>query len=424
MRALILLLLGWSLPSWAVDPVLHAGEDSRLLLARAAAAADRDSAELTAYTFLELGLGKPAVLLGGGRVESCRGFPTTDLAVRDALDRADRAMAYVEMEKARAHLQVGQDAVRCLSVPVDPRRAAQLAFLRGVLADSDGEADTARLAFEEAQVLQPGMGWDMNFPPDAKPLFDEVTEARAALEPISIRLVPVPDDGQVWLDGERVALTDGKLSVTPGPHLIQMPGVQLITLYLQIRAPDDGVEPVLVVPAAMPMAGVRWVSDESLRPDLDLVLSTLYDPTSTVYISADGVLYSHVLGTEEWTELKMPSGFAGSGVGRIVAGRSLMWTGVAVGGGGLILAGTSYLQANTAARAGETAQAWSVYESEQARYDSAGDRMVIARWTLLGGVALGGSGLLLQIDGDKKKEARPVALVPAPGGAAVVVQGW
>ena len=100
--------------SYSATPVLHVGEDPQVLLAKSAAATKRPADDLKVLTIPELVRGKPAVLLGGGRVESCFGPPTTDFDVREAVGRVERALAYLEYEKAIAHIQVGEEAIRCL----------------------------------------------------------------------------------------------------------------------------------------------------------------------------------------------------------------------------------------------------------------------------------------------------------------------
>ena len=64
----------------AADPVLHVGEDPGILLSKSAAATKRPVDDLRVMTFAEMTRSKPALMLGGGRVEPASG----------ALDRRHR----------------------------------------------------------------------------------------------------------------------------------------------------------------------------------------------------------------------------------------------------------------------------------------------------------------------------------------------
>ena len=454
-------------PSFAADPVLHMGEDPGILLSKAGAAAKRPVDDLRVMTFGEMTRSKPAIMLGGGRVESCFGAPATDDSVRSSLDRVERALSYMETDKAVAHIQVGEDAIRCLTEPADAQRIARLAFLKGFVAVDEGDEAGAKAAFELAHTVDRDMVWDEDFPPDAKPMFEAVREDVVNRAPRTVRLVPAPADGVVWVDGVRKVINDGLMSLTPGKHLVQIPGFKMTTVWVHLRGLEpaeantkaqmdndtaegedpsetEGAErvsvenpdtqPTLIVPAAVPDEAVGWALVESKRPDLDLILSVLYDPDSMVYFSADGVLVAHPVRSTEWVELTIPAGFGAGGMAsRLIAGRSLMWTGVAALGGGAVLATTSWAQAGSAARAADTAGNWRAFDKEEGRYETASNMMNVARWTLLGGAVLGGAGVALQYDNlsffRRKASAQ---LIPwadpsrrdASAGVHVQIRGW
>ena len=96
----------------------------------------------------------------------------------DALDRAERAMSYMETDKAVAHIQVGVTALACLGAAVDADVASRLQFLRGYLAYDDGDELVARDAYTLAHTLKPGLVWDDYLPPDSKDLFDAAAPSR------------------------------------------------------------------------------------------------------------------------------------------------------------------------------------------------------------------------------------------------------
>jgi hypothetical protein len=452
--------------SQAADPVLHVGEDPGILLSKAAAASKRPVDDLRVMTFGEMTRSKPSLMLGGGRVESCFGAPSTDASMRSSLERVERALAYMETDKAVAHIQVGEDAIRCLSEPGDAQRIARLAFLKGFVAAEEGDEAAARVAFELAHSVDRNVVWDEDFPPDAKPMFEAVGKEVAERAPRTVRLVPQPSDGVVWIDGQRQVLTDGLMSLTPGKHLVQIPGFKMTTVWVHLRALDPGEAntvaqmdddtaesedptaeeetraesppsaqyPTLIVPGAVPDEAVGWVTNPEQHADLDLVLSVLYDPDSMVYFSADGLLVAHPVGSAKWVELTIPAGFgAGRMASRLIAGRSMMWTGAAAVGGGALLATTSWLQAGSAARAAKSAPNWRSFDREEGNYANAANMMNISRWTLLGGVVFAGTGLALQYDNlpifRKKTQASVVPWANpdsqrSSAGVQVLIRGW
>jgi hypothetical protein len=466
-----LMALVFSGISYGATPVLHVGENPQILLAKSAAATTRPADELKVLTIQELVRGKPAVLLGGGRVESCFGPPTSDLNVREAVDRVERALAYLEYEKAMAHIQVGEEAIRCLSSPADAQRIARLYFLKGFVSFEEGEESVVQAAFDVALTIDPDLVWDEYFAPNAKPIFDDVGKQIEGRSNTTIGLLPAPASGHVWIDGRRVSVTDGNITLSEGRHLVQVKGQNMRSHWVTVRAeaapPAPELSPVvessedtpvvessedppeqpeatvtaapvavqsgprLIVPTALTSNAIKWSADPTKRADFDQILSVLYDPDTLVYFSVDGQIIAHPVGSEEWIDLKIPTGFARGGVaGRLVAGRSIMWTGAAATGGALILATSSWAQANSASRGADGSGGWMAYNREKIEYEGAADRMVIARWALLGGALLSGGGLALQYDNlpflkGKKAQASLVPMAgPDGAGATIVVDAW
>ncbi len=418
----------------AAVPVLHAGEDPRVLLAKSAAATKHDVANIRVMTIAELVRGKPAVMLGGGRVESCYGPPTTDHNLREAVDRIERAMAYLEYEKALAHVQVAEDSIRCLSTPADAQRISRLFYLKGLIAFEFGEKERTNQAFDIAFSIDPELVWDEYFPPDARPVFDAVALQLNERPVIKIDISPIPEDGFVWVDGRRLDVAHGLISLRPGAHLIQVVGQAMTSHWLTVKSPKTSSKnpsghPRLIVPSALTQAAIIWSTQEEKRPIFDVVLSVLYDPDVVVYFSINGVLVSHRVGTDSWEELKIPSGFSTGGNTRLVAGRTLMWAGLSVSAGGMLLTSSSWLQASAAARKAEGAEAWADFSRNKIEYDAAIDRMSIGRWVTVGGLVALAGGVGLQYD-DLPFFGERVAATWIPFGGAkhlggmLVVTGW
>ena len=333
-------------------------------------------------------------------------------------------MAYLELDKALAHLEVGEAALACLNEIAIPARAARVHFLRGVMAFDEGDPAQAKASFAAAVAFDPQLPWDTAFPPDGERMLTEAREAAADPVQIPVQLVPRPPDGSIWVDGTRVLAADGRFTLSPGPHLVQIVGIGLTTLRVQMRTPkaEASGESTLLVPQILPQNAAQWAWDEEQRAPLDQVLGALFDPHTEVLFTADGKVIRHVVGTEDWESLKVPKSFArvGGEAPRILAGRATLWTGVAVFSGGAVLATSSWLQGLSAVREYADATNHSEGAIAQDRYSRAADRMVIARWVTLSGVVLAGSGAALTyLDAPLPFTVAPVLL---PGGGGLQLQ--
>jgi hypothetical protein len=120
--------------------LLHANPDSRVALAHGAAALGRKAEALDAASFADLVVGKPAVFRGPGRAEACVSAIGTTAAIQLGVDRAERAIDYLEFEKALGNLQVAAQAVGCLAEPLDRDLGARAHFLLGYALGQQGDA--------------------------------------------------------------------------------------------------------------------------------------------------------------------------------------------------------------------------------------------------------------------------------------------
>lgn len=372
-----------------------------MALARVAAATGREVGELKVMTFHELTIGKPPVLVGGGRVDACTGSSTSGAAVYDALQRAQRALDYMEPDKARAHLQLGSVAVGCLAEPVNAEQAARLHFLTGYTALGSGDALFARESFTRALMLQPGLAWDANLPPDGKEQYDVIAAEIAASAPMAVQMVPAPLAGSLWVDGVASLPEAGVLSLRPGTHLLQVVAAQRThTMWVRVQPAAGGESARLVVPGIVPVEAAGWVVDPALRPLLDTLLASVLDPGARVYFSAAGEVWEHTVGSAEWPSHRVPASFPGALSGRVVAGRSLAWGGAAVALAGGAVTSVSLFAGLAAERAGADATDWSAYEESRGQHETADDQLEISRWVAVGGAVLAGAGVsLMFLDG-------------------------
>ncbi len=112
------------------------------------------------------------VIIGAGSVSACSGDPTAMDEIRQAVDNASRAMAYVETEKAQAELGKGEAAMACLADPLDPAVAARLYYLKGLLAYRAGDKAATWAEYFRVLFMDPDLPWDDDYSPDSQAIFD------------------------------------------------------------------------------------------------------------------------------------------------------------------------------------------------------------------------------------------------------------
>jgi hypothetical protein len=248
-----------------------------------------------------------------------------------------------------------------------------------------------------AAALRPGLAWDKNLPPDLEPLFKE---AVASLKGPSVRVAfaPLPTAGQVYVDGAAVADPALGFELSPGTHLVQVLGLRPTVAWVHVRpnAPT-GSTAQLVLPGLVPVEAATWAGAPARRAELGALLATLLDRDETVVVLTDGVAWTHVVGTETWTEKKVPAGAMNGGIDRAAIGRSLVWAGGAVAIGGTAMTVEGWLASGSAARSGETAGDYAAYLGAEQDYAGAKGRLQ-AGWLVTGGGLLllgGGLGMSL-----------------------------
>jgi hypothetical protein len=187
--------------------VVHPGLDPGLAVSQVVGAAGIDPLTVQPVTIRELVAGKAPVLMGPGELQTCSGIPSNMGNVRAAVTRAENAVAYMEFDTARTHLQMAHRAMECLQEPITPESASKIYFLQGVASYDEGEPDSARHYFEMARTFSPYLAWDIILHTDSKPLFDEVFAAENTTTTASLSVLPTPATGSLWIDGQVVPIT-------------------------------------------------------------------------------------------------------------------------------------------------------------------------------------------------------------------------
>ena len=69
---------------------------------------------------------------------------------------------------------------------------------------------------------------------------EAMSQLKAECAKLYSEVLRLMDGGVVWIDGVRTELTDGLMSLTPGKHLVQIPGFKMTTVWVHLRALDPG----------------------------------------------------------------------------------------------------------------------------------------------------------------------------------------
>ncbi len=293
--------------AFALDTVVYGGGDPAPVLARVAVASGTPAADLRAVSITELVSGRPATLVGGGKLAVCSGTPTNLASVRQSVDLAKGAVAYMEFGSARAALDAAIRDLGCLQEPVDAALASRAWYLLGVVTADDQAA--SRAAFRQARLLTPDMLWDENFAPRARGTFDAVATELKAAPLVQLSVIPDPPDGSLRIDGRPVKTVGGRVGVTPGAHHVQFGATAVATMVMDL---DANTPATLVLPSIVTADALSWAGDGEKRGALSSVLLGALGGEGAVYVVSGSVIWRVRLGGSAWD-------LVGSGGGPVAA---------------------------------------------------------------------------------------------------------
>jgi len=223
----------------------------------------------------------------------------------DAISKAEQALMYMETEKLSAAYKDGQNAITCLNEPLPQAEAARLNFLAGIAAMQSGDKIAAWDAFRAAWILNPDIQWDLNYPKNAKRVFQLAINEAKATEKVDLTLtVPAPDGG-FWWNGRTVPHGTTHMKVDTGEQIVQWSmGDKVSTYRFTVK---EGLAPIVAIPAIVPKEFPRWVSDERARQKMDAILPLALTEGEDVLIVVGGGVWKTQVGWDEWNELTPPT---------------------------------------------------------------------------------------------------------------------
>lgn len=347
-------------------------------------------------------LGAPR-LEGRGVLLECEGEPTHRYQVETALSTAEAHLAYVRWELAREALEAAEAAMLCLAEPIDAATAARVHYLFGVTASFLEDEVEARSSFARAHLLQPGLVWDPQFPPDGQALFEEEGLSVAERPLVELLVVPEPRTAKLTVDGRRIYAAGREVELRAGTHIVQGPGWTVeVDLF-----PDS--RPVFLVPESIEDIGGDWLADVDGCRSLD----ELVDRAPPFFlVSGDQVWLREAEGWEALTDGTGPVCLDQDPPPMIVGFRlpqeglpraaALGGAGAVIGGTGVAVAG--YLMAsNAAAGTGGTWEGYLAAKPVHARGSTmlyTGEALALSGALALGGALLADRGQRVGVGAD------------------------
>lgn len=339
-------------PSTPADVVVvHGGGDSAAVVARVATLSGTPSDQLRAISVEAIVAGRPPGILGGGRLTPCGTAPTRNDSISRSLEIATGAVAYMEYGSAKAALDQSIRDVDCLQEAVEPTMAARVWYLSGIVAHASGDQAGTRVAFRQAILFQPDLEWDENFKPDARMTFDAVSAEMKSSAMVPLRVVPMPPDGALRIDGRPVKVVGGQVSVIPGAHHLQVGTSVLGSARLEV---DVNAPAAVVLPQYVTDEALDWAGDGDKRGALAVILAGALGTSGNVLVATDTVLWRVRLGGSAWDVVGASAPAASAGIATPPgkrhrrAGRIAAASGAAILLGGGTLATLGYLGATDA----------------------------------------------------------------------------
>jgi hypothetical protein len=245
------------------------------------------------------------VLTGTANHRTCSSPRGGTQKLLDAISKAEQSLMYMEIDKVAKAYEEGQIAITCLNEPLPHNEAARLNFLAGIAAMQAGDKIEAFDAFRAAWLLNPQIEWDPNYPSQAERVFKLAINDAKATEKVNLTLtVPAPENG-FWWNGRPVPHGTTKLMVDTGEHIVQWSlGEKVATYRFTVQ---EGLAPIVAIPALVPNEFPRWVTDTRAREKMDAILPLALAEGNDVLVVVGGGVWKTQVGWDEWKELVKPT---------------------------------------------------------------------------------------------------------------------
>ena len=168
----------------------------------------------------------------------------------------DRQMSEMEYATVRVTIDKIVEQIACYGVDASRDDLYTLFFTQAMAAYYDEDSVGTQKAFSQAVAIDPSRPWPQQYPPTAKPLYDEALRIMTASAPSK---VVASVAGEVRVNGEK---DYGKPVLYPGGHLVFVPESST-SLWVTIpRAPAMSEDGLLITTSAELLLGLLGGNDK------------------------------------------------------------------------------------------------------------------------------------------------------------------
>ena len=325
-----------------------------------------------------------------------------------ATQAGKRALDEWDYETTVTELEAVTERLACLAQPVDGPSLARAAVLLGYARFETDDLKGARQAFEAAATFDLAVGWDEEFPPDAKLVFDAAIHDAAADEPARIEI-----EAESKL--AREVLVDGKPlprngEVRAGVHHLSLPAADGMQVRLALElAPGQQTQIVGLDTLIQEFVGGDASTSAAARALSNALVKV--GQAEAVLVDFDGAkLQRFQAATHRLLGMPAPSGAKMVGTALVFSGPPLQQhrqrnVGIGLAGGGGVLALIGFIGHGVSYNQG-------LVETDAVHYQQLRNNNGAGFALGMTGVAVGVSGAVLLLVSQQSNAK--VTMVPGP----------
>jgi hypothetical protein len=262
-------------------------------------------------------------------------------------------------------------------------------YLLGILEQFQGNNEASVQAFSSAIRIKPDLEWDSSKSPDAKPSFDQAKAQFSKLDAVPLEIIPAQAASSLWINGAPLLDAESP-TIYVGENIIQVIGLETTTY--EISIPKDAEKLRLVIPSTTPVTANTWVQDAEKTEEFNLVLNSVLEKDTRLLVHDSGRVWETQVGSNQWTELKVPK-FAETRLqAKKITGQTLFWSGLMTSSVSLGMGINSYMKGNQAYQASVDTNDWDEFSNLHSDLINYKDTYQVSVLVLAGGLGLSGLG--------------------------------
>lgn len=375
-------------------PLLYSGMDKQLAINHASLGGDKPISSIQADRFWDATQNAAPKVLGNDAILiQCPNARSSMSRIRMLYQKGNNALNYYELDNAEKLLNQAAADILCLKDPIEIETISNIYFLSGIVNMEHGKPKDGYADFKRALTFTPDFEWNDNFSPDLRVQFDQADKDLATEPEHEIIVFPAVARKNVLVNGQELN-GKGLGVVNQGMNVVQVFGEQVDTYFIQVRPEATLIE--LIIPETLPQEALGWIKDEQTSNELSLCLEGMYAPDTQLFLHDQGILYSHIIGSDSWSELKISS-----------FERSTLWLrserfakGLQMGGLGMFaIAGSvsiaNIILANRYNNQAQSTATFPVYDDNRTKYNNIADGHSVWVTSTFVGLGLAGAGFAL-----------------------------